>query len=126
VVSGRNFSFGLLRKSKACVINIPSSALARKVVACGNTSGRTVDKFTAFGLTPLPASQVAAPLVAECFASLECRVADTRLVNKYNFFILEVVAAWIDPSKAARTMHHRGWGEFMIAGRTLRLPSRMR
>ena len=80
----------------------------------------------AFGLTAVPASKVEAPLVAECFASLECRVADTRLMNKYNFFILEVVAAWHDPSKSRRTIHHRGRGEFMVAGRTLRLPSRMK
>lgn len=126
VVSGRNFSFDLLRKSKACVINIPSSALARKVVACGNCSGRSVDKFAAFGLTAVPASRVEAPLVAECFASLECRVADTRLVNRYNFFILEVVAAWHDPSKPRRTIHHLGRGEFVVAGRTLKLPSRMK
>ncbi len=90
----------------------------------GNCSGRRTDKFAKFGLTPLPASQVAAPLVGECFANLECRVADTRLVNRYNFFVLEVVAAWIDPAvKVPRTLHHRGYGEFMVAGRTLKLAS---
>ena len=127
VVSGRNFSFGLLKASKACVIAIPSAAMAKKVVGCGNTSGRTVDKFTTFGLTALPASIVPAPLVAECFANLECRVADARLANKYNFFILEVVAAWVDPAAGRqRTIHHRGRGEFMVAGRTMKLPSRMK
>jgi flavin reductase (DIM6/NTAB) family NADH-FMN oxidoreductase RutF len=34
-----------------------------------------------------------ATLAAECYANLECRVLDTRMVNKYNFFILEVVGA---------------------------------
>jgi flavin reductase (DIM6/NTAB) family NADH-FMN oxidoreductase RutF len=127
VVSGRNFSFDLLRKSRAGVIAIPSSAIAKKVVGCGNTSGRDVDKFSTFGLTPVQASQVEAPLLAECFANLECRVVDTRLVNKYNFFILEVVAAWTDPSaRNPRTIHHRGCGEFMVAGRTLKLASRMK
>jgi flavin reductase (DIM6/NTAB) family NADH-FMN oxidoreductase RutF len=127
VVSGRNFSFGLLKASKACVIAIPSSRIAKKVVAAGNCSGRGGDKFAKVGLTPLPASQVPAPLIGECFANLECRVADSRLVGRYNFFILEVVAAWIDPAqKAPRTLHHRGRGEFMVAGRTLKLPSRMK
>jgi hypothetical protein len=47
------------------------------------------------------------------------------LVAKYNFFVLEVVKAWIDPQVSApRTLHHRGRGEFMVAGRTLRLRSR--
>ena len=57
-----------------------------------------MDKFAKFNLTPRPAECVAAPLVAECFANLECKVVDTCLVNKYNLFILEVVEAWIDPA----------------------------
>jgi hypothetical protein len=49
------------------------------------------------------------------------------MVATYNFFVLEVVAAWIDRSrKDPRTMHHRGWGAFMTAGPTVKLPSRMR
>jgi flavin reductase (DIM6/NTAB) family NADH-FMN oxidoreductase RutF len=127
VVSGRNFSFGLLRASKACVIAIPSSRLAATVAGVGNATGRRVDKFAAFGLTAVPASQVDAPLVGECFANLECRVVDTRFVNRYNFFVLEVVAAWAEPSwKGRRTIHHRGRGEFMVAGPTVKLPSKMR
>ena len=68
---------------------------------------------------------IASPLVAECWANLECRVLDTRLVNRYNFFVLEVVKAWIDPAvKDPRTVHHRGRGVFMVAGDSIRLPSR--
>ena len=64
------------------MIAIPALELAPKVVEVGNCSGRNVDKFKRFGLTPVPAKRVAPPLVAECFANLECRVVDTRLVNK--------------------------------------------
>ncbi len=127
VISGRNYSFELLKASRECVINIPTAALARQVVAVGNFSGREVDKFAAFGLTPLPAAQVAPPLVGECHAHLECRVADGRLVARYNFFILEVLKAWIDPAqKDPRTLHHRGRGAFMVAGETVKLSSRMK
>ncbi|HUO43621.1 MAG TPA: flavin reductase family protein [Burkholderiales bacterium] len=127
VLSDRDFSFDTLRVTRECVINIPTVNLAKQAVGCGNTSGRTVDKFRTFRLTPLPASRVAAPLIAECYASLECRVADTRLVNKYGLFILEVVKAWIDPSiRHPKTIHHLGNGRFMIAGRTIKLPSKMK
>jgi flavin reductase (DIM6/NTAB) family NADH-FMN oxidoreductase RutF len=127
VVSGRDFSFAALKATRQCVLNIPTAELATQVVGCGNTSGRRVDKFERFGLTPLPAATVAAPLVAECYANLECRVADTRLVNRYNFFVLEVTKAWVDPAcKAPRTLHHRGRGVFMLAGETVRLPSKMK
>jgi flavin reductase (DIM6/NTAB) family NADH-FMN oxidoreductase RutF len=84
-----------------------------------------VDKFRKFGLTPAPASQIDAPLVAECYANLECKVVDARLAGKYNFFILEVLKAWIDPArKRPRTIHHQGKGVFMVAGRTIKLPSK--
>ncbi len=127
VISNRNFSFGLLRKTKQCVINIPTAALAKQVVGCGNTTGRRVDKFARFALTALPAAEVDAPLIAECYANLECRLSDSRWVNRYNFFVLEVLRAWIDPAiKAPRTLHHRGRGTFMVAGRTMQLASRMK
>ena len=125
VVSGRDFSFAALKATRQCVLNIPTADLKAAVVGCGNTSGRRTDKFKRFGLTPLPAKTVAAPLIAECYADLECRVADTRLVNRYNFFVLEVQQAWIDPAcKDPRTLHHRGRGKFMIAGETVKLASK--
>jgi flavin reductase (DIM6/NTAB) family NADH-FMN oxidoreductase RutF len=101
--------------------------IAEKVVGCGNTSGANVDKFRKFRLTPRPAARVAAPLIEECFANLECRVVDTRMVAKYCFFVLEVVAAWIDPAvRNPRTIHHLGRGNFMVAGERIRLKSRMK
>ncbi len=127
IVSGRNFSFAALRRTRECVLAIPDARIARQAVRCGNVSGREVDKFARIGLTPLPASVVRAPLVAECWANLECRVVDTRNVERYNMFVLEVVKAWIDRAvRQPRTLHHQGRGRFMIAGRTLRLPSKMK
>jgi flavin reductase (DIM6/NTAB) family NADH-FMN oxidoreductase RutF len=127
VISNRNHSFKLLKATRECVINLPAADLAEQVVGCGNTSGARVDKFARFGLTPVAASCVGAPLIAECFANLECRVVDTRLVNKYCFFVLEVVKAWVDPAvKAPRTLHHRGRGRFMVAGAEIQLKSRMK
>jgi flavin reductase (DIM6/NTAB) family NADH-FMN oxidoreductase RutF len=127
IVSSRDFSFEALSKTGECVINIPTVELVKQVVAAGNVSGRRINKFPKVGLTPLPASQVAAPLVDECYANLECRVIDRRLVNRYNFFVLEVLAAWIDPAqKSPRTLHHRGHGAFMVAGETIKLASKMK
>jgi flavin reductase (DIM6/NTAB) family NADH-FMN oxidoreductase RutF len=124
VVSSRNYSFETLKRTGECVINIPTAELLRKVVDCGNHSGERVDKFKLFGLTPEAASQVKAPLIAECHASLECKVADRKMVNQYNFFMLEVVHAWIDPArKRPRTIHHQGEGVFRVDGRTILLRS---
>jgi len=127
VVSNRNHSFAALRATKECVIAIPALELAPKVVEVGNCLGRNVDKFKRFSLTPVPAELVAPPLVAECFANLECRVADTGLVNKYCMFVLEVLKAWIDPAqKDPKTIHHHGYGRFAVDGEMIKLKSRMR
>ena len=127
VVSEDNFSFAALRATGECVIAIPAAKFAPKVVKVGNSHGDRIDKFKAFGLTPLPASHVAPPLIAECFANLECKVVDTRLVGAYNLFILEVVAAWTDPAqKNPKTIHHRGYGRFAVDGPVITLKSKMR
>ena len=127
ICSGANFSFEALRATGECVIAIPARKIASKVVQVGNCSGRDTDKFKAFKLTPLPASQVKAPLIAECFVNLECKVVDKRMVNRYNMFILEVVAAWRDPKqKNAKTIHHHGYGKFVVDGPMITLKSRMR
>ncbi|HEY6095764.1 MAG TPA: flavin reductase family protein [Gallionellaceae bacterium] len=127
VFGGQSLSSETLTATRECVINIPTEELAKQVVGVGNCSGRKVDKFKKFGLTPRPAKLVQAPLLDECFASLECRVADSRLANKYGFFVLEVVQAWVDTSvKLPRTLHHRGNGVFAIAGENIKLPSKMK
>jgi len=127
VVSNRNLSFAALRATKECVIAIPALELARKVVEVGNCSGRDVDKFARFSLTPVPAEHVAPPLVAECFANLECRVADGRFVNRYCMFVLEVLKAWTDPAQRdPKTIHHHGYGRFAVDGEMIKLKSRMR
>jgi flavin reductase (DIM6/NTAB) family NADH-FMN oxidoreductase RutF len=117
IISSANHSFEMIRKSKACVINIPTTDLAPKVVGIGNTSGRDVDKFERFKLTAVPGDKVKAPLIRECFANYECRLADARLIRKYGLFVLEVVKAHVAVTpEFPRTMHYRGDGVFMVSG----------
>ena len=127
VVSTGDYSFSALQATGECVIAIPALALADKVVAIGNVSGRDTDKFRTFELTPLPGMHVAAPLIAECFANLECKVADSRLVDNYNLFVMEVVQAWHDPAQPnPKTLHHQGYGRFVVDGETIEISSKMR
>ena len=127
IVSNANHSFAALRATKECVIAIPARKLASEVVKVGNSSGRDIDKFEVYNLTATPAEHVAPPLVAECFANLECKVRDTSLVNKHNLFILEVLKAWIDPAqKHPKTIHHQGYGTFVVDRAAIKLKSKMR
>jgi len=121
LISGANHSHELIRNSRQCVINIPTVDIAETVVKIGNTSGRDIDKFEEFGLTPRPGTHVRAPLIEECYANFECTLADAAWVNKYNVFVFEVVKAHVATSpKVPKTIHYRGDGEFMISGEETR------
>jgi flavin reductase (DIM6/NTAB) family NADH-FMN oxidoreductase RutF len=110
-----NHSHDLIRKSKECVINIPTVALAATVVRIGNCSGRDVNKFAKFKLTKEKGRKVSAPLIAECYANIECRLA--KFIGEYSLFVFEVVAARAATSpKFPKTIHYRGDGEFMVSG----------
>ena len=113
----QNHSFEMIRKSKQCVINLPTVDIAATVVKVGNSSGRDIDKFVEFGLTARPATHVRAPLIAECYANFECRLVDSSLIRKYSLFVFEVVKAHVATApKYPKTIHYRGDGEFMISG----------
>lgn len=114
-----NRSFEMIRKSKECVINIPTVDMATTVVKIGNCSGREVDKFEKFRLTPVKGKKVDAPLIQECYGNFECKLVDTSLIKKYSIFIFEVVKAHVASSpKFPKTIHYRGDGLFMISGPT--------
>lgn len=117
IIAENNVSFEMIRKSRECVINVPTADMVDQVVGIGNCDGDEVDKFKKFFLTPGDAKEVGAPLIEECFANLECRIFDMRLVKKYNFFIFEVVKAHVATlPKYPQTLHYRGEGTFITSG----------
>jgi flavin reductase (DIM6/NTAB) family NADH-FMN oxidoreductase RutF len=117
MISGGNHSFDMIRKSRECVINVPTTALTDIVVKIGNASGAEVDKFAEFGLTAEKAQVVEAPLIGQCHANFECRLHEDALVERYNFFIFEVVKAHVAASpKHPETLHYTGDGVFMVSG----------
>lgn len=127
VIAGGNYSFDLIRKSRECVINLATTTLTDTVVGIGNTSGAEIDKFEHFGLTTQPAERVKAPLITECHANFECRLADDVLVDKYKFFIFEVVKAHVAKSpKHPETLHYTGDGVFMVSGKIIGRRSQFR
>ncbi|WP_137045128.1 flavin reductase family protein [Pseudolabrys sp. FHR47] len=122
VISSGNHSFELIRRSRQCVINVPTVDLASVVAQIGNCSGADTDKFATFKLTAEEADEVKAPLIGECNANLECKLHDGRLIDRYNFFIFEVVKAHAARTpKYPKTIHYRGEGQFMVSGRSLNL-----
>jgi flavin reductase (DIM6/NTAB) family NADH-FMN oxidoreductase RutF len=113
-----NYSYAALRKTRQCVIAIPTLDMLDKAVGIGTCSGADTDKFAKFKLTPARGKRVKAPLIEECLANIECRVAD--IVTKHNIVVLEGLAAYVDSArKEKRTLHAVGDGSFIVDGRRL-------
>jgi flavin reductase (DIM6/NTAB) family NADH-FMN oxidoreductase RutF len=122
-----NHSFEMIRRSKECVINLPTTELTDQVIEIGNSTGSETDKFSRFELTPVTGRKVGAPLIDECYANFECRLVDGRMISKYSLFIFEALAARAAASpKYPETLHYRGDGVFMVSGRALNLKRRFK
>jgi flavin reductase (DIM6/NTAB) family NADH-FMN oxidoreductase RutF len=122
-----NHSFELIKKSRQCVINVPTAELGPKIVGVGNTSGRDTDKFEKFKLTPVTADFVRAPLIAECHANLECQLVDGSQISNYSLFIFEVVKAHaFKTPRVPKMLHYTGDGIFISGGRPVNYAKRFR
>lgn len=113
-----NYSYRALRRTRECVIAIPTVDMLDTVVGVGTCSGSDTDKFAKFKLTPLPGKVVKAPLIKECLANIECRVVE--IVRRYDVVVLDAVAAHHVPTLGERrTLHAVGDGTFIVDGRRL-------
>lgn len=120
-----NHSYQALANTRQCVMAIPAVDLIDQVVAVGTCSGTDTDKFAKFGLTPLQAKHVQAPLIKECLANIECRVID--MIEAHNIIVLEGIAAYFDDNRAEqRTLHAVGDGSFIVDGPRLDRSEMMR
>lgn len=117
-----HFSPRLIAKSKEFAVNVPPAGLLKKVKKCGSVHGNKIDKFDKFGLTPLRGKKVQAPLIAECYAHLECKVIKTVKTGDHFLYVGKVVAASVNKGlltsgktvnvNKVKTLHHLGGEEF--------------
>ena len=91
------FSHGIISETREFVINLPCEAIARATDLCGVRSGRDGDKFALAGLTRESSHLVAAPTIAECPVSLECRVREIIPLGSHDMFLADIVSVGVDP-----------------------------
>ena len=90
------YSHAVISQTGEFAINIPNEDLLPAVDRCGHVSGARTDKFAQMGLTPEPASQIQAPLIAECPVNLECKLTQTIPLGSHDLFIGEIMAVHMD------------------------------
>lgn len=95
-VRPERYSYQLIKDSGEFVINLPTRKLVRAVDWCGVKSGRDYDKFGEMKLTPLPASTVSCPILAESPVNLECQVTQVIPLGSHDLFLAKVTAVDVD------------------------------
>lgn len=97
-VRPERYSYGMIKETGEFVINLTTEQLAFATDYCGVRSGRDTDKWKDTGLTPVPASKVKVPLIAESPVNIECRVTEIKELGSHHMFLAEVVAVDVDES----------------------------
>lgn len=95
-VRPERYSYPVLKDTGEFVINLTTRNLVFATDFCGVKSGRDIDKFRELRLTPLAASQVRAPLIAESPVNIECKVRQIMPLGSHDMFLADVVAVHAD------------------------------
>jgi flavin reductase (DIM6/NTAB) family NADH-FMN oxidoreductase RutF len=86
-----SLTLDLMCTSMEFAVAVPSEKLREAVLLCGATSGKFIDKFTEASLTQVKAKRVAAPLILEAAASIECKVLNYTSAGDHTLVVGEVV-----------------------------------
>jgi len=87
------YSHKLIRETKEFAVNIPTFNQAKKVLICGRRTGRNADKLKDAGFKTEKAEAVAAPLIKECIAHIECKLVKTVKTGDHTLMTGRIVAA---------------------------------
>ena len=84
-------TYGNIMERKAFTVSIPSETFTKEADYFGISSGKTVDKFSATGLTPVKSDLVDAPYVKEFPLVIECKLLKIVEIGLHTEFIGEIV-----------------------------------
>lgn len=90
------YSYDIIKKTGEFVINLTTERLARVTDLCGVKSGRDIDKFKEYGLTPIESKYVSAPSIGESPVNIECKVKNIIPLGTHHMFIAEVRGVTVD------------------------------
>jgi len=128
------YTHDMLKRSEACVLNIPGRPLAEQVVKCGSLSGRDVDKVKSLGLTLESGRRLEVPWVEGCLAHIECAVVDLFAPGDHTLFVAEILGGWAQQeafdgvwivpgdNEELLPLHHLGSERFCLMGKEILLP----
>lgn len=134
-IAKQHLTADYIQSTGAFTVNVPGYDILTQVHRCGTVSGRDADKFAVTGLTPVPGQKVAAPLIAECLAGIECRLWQAYDGGDHWIFVGEVLSAvvaaehfenqWrLSGGKEGFPIHHLGGAFYFVAGTLINVAKR--
>ena len=91
------WSYSAIKETGEFVFNIPTRDLLKAVDICGHTAKSREERLKRAGLTLMEASEVKAPLVAECPVNIECKLVHELDLGSHRLLVGKVVAVHADP-----------------------------
>lgn len=89
-------SYDIIKSTGEFVINLTTEKLAKITDLCGVKSGRDIDKFQAYDLTPVRSRHVSAPSIGESPVNIECKVKEIIPLGSHDMFLAEVLGVTAD------------------------------
>jgi flavin reductase (DIM6/NTAB) family NADH-FMN oxidoreductase RutF len=77
------------------VVAVPGEELAKEALLCGTSSANDVDRFQQCQFIAKPGNIVKAPMIENCLANFECKIAQQISSGDHTIFIGEVVSSWV-------------------------------
>ncbi len=89
-------SYKMIKQTGEFTINIPREDQVDVVDGCGTASGRDLEKFEHFNLTPVNGALSSAPMIKECPISMECTLKHSLELESHTVFIGQVVSSYVE------------------------------
>ena len=102
----KRFTYGMIEKSKEFALNLPGDGMEEAVRICGTMTGRDTDKFAEAKLTKEKSKEIAAPSIAECSATIECKLHEVIETGDHMLVVGRVVN--VVKRKQAKGIYQKG------------------
>ncbi len=91
-IAPKRYSYNMLKRSGEFTANFLEFDNTGTIAALGRTSGRDIDKFSAYRIKTLPSTEIDAPVLKDAYAAYECRIVKRYRTGDHDLFIGEVLA----------------------------------
>src|SRR3972149_1415945 len=91
-IAPKRYSYQMMKKSGEFTANFLEFDNVGTIAALGRTSGREIDKFSAYRIKTLPSTEIETPVLKEAYAAYECRIVKRHRLGDPILFIGEELA----------------------------------